>query len=368
MKSAARVENYDVLENDPEEKRAIFRAEWEAGRTAKTRPRQLLEAERKTDLVLSFVGEDEGAAIRAELARLRALLGEKSKFGPEVDELNKVLFNSIDRALERRGAESRSESDPSEIVRRLANSYVRTTAPPLPPFVDIKPGRFLMGTPPTEAERGEDEVLHSALLTRGYAIATTEVTQRLWHHVMGTNPAYFSQKVHCPVDHQEVDGIGVCPNLPVERVSWEEIQDFLTALNRLAADGQKYRLPTEAEWEYAARAGTGTAFSFGDDASELPRYGWHWANSGGQPHPVATLKPNPWGLFDVHGNVWEWVRDAHEPSSGADQVDPMGPVSGENRVCKGGCWYCNPRGLRSGYRGWGPREGHSDVVGFRLAR
>lgn len=132
--------------------------------------------------------------------------------------------------------------------------------------------------------------------------------------------------------------------------------------------GQDYRLLTEAQWEYACRAGSGGDYCFGDSEEELGAYAWYRENAGGQTHPIGTLKPNAWGLYDMHGNVWEWVADWYEPYPSDSQVDPSGPESGSLRVIRGGSWDLSAGGCRSAYRsGAGPglRDPH---LGFRLAR
>ena len=147
------------------------------------------------------------------------------------------------------------------------------------------------------------------------------MTQGQWQAVMGSNPSQFTGD----------------PNRPVENVSWDDVQEFIRRLNAREG-GATYRLPTEAEWEYAARAGTTTRWSFGDDASQLGRYAWHDGNAGGQTHPVGQLQPNPWGLYDMHGNVWEWVQDWYGKYASGTAVDPAGPSSGSYHVFRGGGW------------------------------
>jgi formylglycine-generating enzyme required for sulfatase activity len=151
-------------------------------------------------------------------------------------------------------------------------------------------------------------------------------------------------------------------------VSWDDAQDFINRLNQ--KEGHKrYRLPTEAEWEYAARAGTTSTYSFGDDASQLGRYAWHGDNSGDTTHPVGQKQPNAWGLYDMHGNVWEWVQDWYGEKyySGSPSTDPRGPSSGSNRVSRGGCLIIVAPPCRSAFR-FGFSPGRRDgLLGFRLA-
>jgi formylglycine-generating enzyme required for sulfatase activity len=159
----------------------------------------------------------------------------------------------------------------------------------------------------------------------------------------------------------------------VEQVSWEEARAFCDKLNALEeprSGGDRYRLPTEAEWEYACRAGSTTRFSFGDDAAGLGDYAWFSDNSGSQTHPVGQKRPNAWGLYDMHGNVFEWCEDRYEANYYANSpgADPLGPSGASDRVIQGGCWFGNPRFARSAYRGWCAPGFRDDGVGFRLAR
>jgi formylglycine-generating enzyme required for sulfatase activity len=153
----------------------------------------------------------------------------------------------------------------------------------------------------------------------------------------------------------------------VENVSWDQVQEFVSKLNA-GEKGPKYRLPTEAEWEYAARAGTTTAYSFGDDTRQLGEYAWYSENAGNTTHSVGQKKPNPWGLYDMHGNVWEWVQDWYGPYTAAAAVDPAGPSSGSNRVIRGGCWYFVAGYCRSAYRFLFAPGYRLDYLGFRLLR
>ncbi|OFZ78482.1 MAG: hypothetical protein A2583_10830, partial [Bdellovibrionales bacterium RIFOXYD1_FULL_53_11] len=197
-------------------------------------------------------------------------------------------------------------------------------------FVYIAPGTFMMGSPSSEAGRFNNEDHHKVTITKGFELQTTEVTQAQWEAVMGVNPSNFKGA-----------------DRPVEKVSWNDAQAFIEKLNA-QNDGYRYRLPTEAEWEYAARAGTKTAYSFGDNASLLGEYAWYDGNSGNETHAVASKKPNAWGLYDMHGNVWELVEDYYTASLGTSSVtDPKGPSSGDYRVIRGGSWDCYARNLRS---------------------
>ena len=219
-------------------------------------------------------------------------------------------------------------------------------------FVLVEPGTFEMGSPATEPGRDDDETLHRVTLSQPYYLGKYEVTQGQWAAVMGSNPSSFS---NCG------------RNCPVEAVSWEDAQGFIEELN-LREGVTVYRLPTEAEWEYAARAGTQTAYHFGNATNRLGQYGWYDENSGNRTHPVGQKRPNAFGLYDMLGNVWEWVHDWYGDYPHGAVTDPRGPSSGANRVPRGGSWsdsarYCrvaNRYRISPGNRGY--------ILGFRLAR
>ena len=222
-------------------------------------------------------------------------------------------------------------------------------------FVFSAPGNFLMGSPQTEPERDPIERQHRVTLSRGFYLQTTEVTQGQWKAVMsGQNPAGFSQ---CGDD------------CPVDALSWELIQSFLARINKLDKDNT-YRLPTEAEWEYAARAGTTTAFATGKCLTtqqaningETPMPGCPNGPFSISPVKVASYAPNAWGLHDMHGNVWEMTQDWFAPYPDKDVTDPTGPASGEFRVVRGASWRMDPKFARSANRFQNIR----DFAGVRL--
>jgi formylglycine-generating enzyme required for sulfatase activity len=175
---------------------------------------------------------------------------------------------------------------------------------------------------------------------------------------MGTNPSEFRGD----------------PNRPVDNVSWHDAVEFCRRLSELLAEKEAraaYRLPTEAEWEYACRAGTTTRYGFGDDAKDLGLYGAWRSTSQGQSRPVGGLQPNAWGLLDMHGNLWEWCADWYAPAYYAESPtdDPQGPDSGSVCVLRGGSWQSSaPTILRSAYRGGGGPNDKNRCLGFRVAR
>jgi formylglycine-generating enzyme required for sulfatase activity len=198
----------------------------------------------------------------------------------------------------------------------------------------IPSGRFTMGSPSSEPDRYSDEVQHEAVLTRGFFLAETECTQGQWESVMGGNPSNFKGTER-----------------PVEQVSWGEAEEYcrkLTAKQRaegILGDGWEWRLPTEAEWEYAARAGT-----TGPRYGELGTIAWYSGNSGSETHPVKQKTANAWGLYDMMGNVWEWCADWSGDYSTGSVTDPTGPSSGSYRVSRGGGWFDVAGGARSANR------------------
>lgn len=210
-------------------------------------------------------------------------------------------------------------------------------------FMEIPTGSFRMGS--TEFFDSEKPV-HKVKISEAFYLGKYEVTQAQWQVVMGNNPSYFKGD-----------------NLPVENVSWEDVQEFIAKLNR-KGEGT-YRLPTEAEWEYACRAGTS-----GDYAGNLDEMGWYEGNSERKTHPVGQKKPNGWGLYDMHGNVWEWCEDWYDGGyyARSPNSDPKGPSEGSTRVARGGgcdfpsvaCRSATRYGFRPVLRG--------NTLGFRLVR
>ena len=242
-------------------------------------------------------------------------------------------------------------------------------------FVPISTGReFIMGSPDTNeieaVNRGgsRTKLAHqvAVYLTRDFEIQTTEVTQEQWFEVMEGNPSYWKEKRHCPNRHQIIGTVKLCPNNAVEQVSWHDVQDFIVKLNQQKNDGYTYRLPTEAEWEYAARAGTETAYFFGDNPSDLGVYSWYWGNLEIKTQRVGQKLPNPWRLRDIYGNVNEWVQDYYNEDLPGG-TDPL-QNSGVERVARGGSFVSDEISLRSAARAsWEP-ESRESAIGFRLVR
>jgi formylglycine-generating enzyme required for sulfatase activity len=219
-------------------------------------------------------------------------------------------------------------------------------------FMLIPAGEFMMGSSATDKRVLDNErPQHRVTISKPFYLGKFEVTQGQWEAVMGNNPSYFKGRKN-----------------PVEQVSWDDVQVFIQRLNQKEGT-KKYRLPTEAEWEYAARAGTTSTYSFGNDARSLGQYAWYEGNSGKKTHPVGQKEPNAWGLYDMHGNVREWVQDWYGERyySSSPPTDPKGPSSGSLRVFRGGGWLSFAGGCRSACR-FDFRPGYrGDGGGFRLA-
>lgn len=235
-------------------------------------------------------------------------------------------------------------------------------APAVPPSIETltnsigirfnlcRSGSFTMGY---ANGLGAESPPHAVAITKPFYIGIFEVTNAQWKQVMGSVPSKWKEDAH-----------------PVEQVSWEEAVEFCRKLSALPEErnaGRVYRLPTEAEWEYACRAGTTTKFSFGDDEKLFGDYGWFGDNSGKQTHPVGQKEPNAWGLYDMHGNVLEWCSDWNGIYPDGEVTNPQGPSSGSDRVVRGGCWLSSAWICRSALRYWDDPSRRIYSLGFRLA-
>jgi formylglycine-generating enzyme required for sulfatase activity len=224
----------------------------------------------------------------------------------------------------------------------------------------IPAGTFLMGSPEGEEGRYDREHQHKVTITKAFYMQTTEVTQSQWTAVMGTEP------------WKGEDYVKEGDNYPAVYVSWDDAVAYCKKLSE--KEGKTYRLPTEAEWEYACRAGTKTTWSFGDDEKDLGDYAWYDGNAldidEKYAHQVGQKTPNAFGLYDMHGNVWEWCHDYYGQYyyKESSEKDPPGPASGSSRVSRGGSWVFNSRYTRSAVRKWDDADYRSDNFGFRLVR
>ena len=215
-------------------------------------------------------------------------------------------------------------------------------------MVKVEAGSFNMGATPEMQNPDEDEKpVHRVTLTNNYYIGKYEVTQALWQAVMGSNPSYFKGD-----------------DLPVEQVSWNDCQDFISKLN--AMTGKRFRLPSEAEWEYAARGGKKSRGYQYSGSNTLGDVAWYEGNSGSKTHAVGTKQPNELGIYDMTGNVYEWCQDWYGSYSSSPQTNPIGAVSGSCRVYRGGCWVSSARNCRTSYRGRRTPDFRYGFLGLRL--
>jgi formylglycine-generating enzyme required for sulfatase activity len=224
-------------------------------------------------------------------------------------------------------------------------------------FVRIEAGQFTMGSPQTEPGHRPEETQHRVTITHAFSMSTTEVTQRQWMRVMGSNPSHFKGN----------------PDQPVERVTWNDVHEFLRRLN--ARGKGTYRLPTEAEWEYACRAGSERAYAFGarlssSQANYDARYPLPGQAPGiyrGKTTPVGTFERNAWGVYDMHGNVWEWCEDDYCPYP-PQATDPLARCGGQLQVIRGGSWYFNADSARGALRYTHARDLKGFSIGFRVVK
>jgi formylglycine-generating enzyme required for sulfatase activity len=250
----------------------------------------------------------------------------------------KMLLAKVDKALEKAGGPpAKNRAMTLDLGGKVTMKLVRIPA-----------GKFMMGTPDDEPGRnGNEGPQHLVEISRSFYMGVYEVTQAQYEAVMGKNPRFKA------------------PDNPVDGMSGDDAAEFCKTLSKRT--GKSIRLPSEAEWEYACRAGTTTAYSFGNDPGKAGDYAWFYANANGKTHPVGQKKPNPWGLYDMCGNVWEWCSDWYAGSyAKAKPVDPHGPDSGKEKVLRGGSYWKAPVEFRSAYRGASPPHGPWEDRGFRV--
>ena len=263
-------------------------------------------------------------------------------------------FEPLPRVSDPQSALTGDDKSPAESDDAVPQEIVNSVGMKL---TLIPAGEFLMGSPEGEELRSPEEHQHRVRITKPFYLGVYEVTQAEYERVMGSNPSHFKES-----------GL----DAPVERVMWVDAYEFCRRLSAMPEEqqgGRVYRLPTEAEWEYACRAGTTTAWYYGDDQSDLPNVAWFDQNSGEQTHPVGKKAPNGWGLYDMHGNVWEWCWDWFEEdyyeSSPID--DPKGPSEVSFRVMRGGSWLGKLEACRSAFRGRYEPSSPYFNLGFRAA-
>jgi formylglycine-generating enzyme required for sulfatase activity len=301
-----------------------------------------LEFRSKQTVNLSAWDGDTNSFVFQNLVRnLRKILGQPARLKP----LQPIIPATHEpEPPELKSAEGQPEPEP-QVTKELTNSLGMH-------FVLIPAGTFLMGSE-IAADGDEDErPQHQVTFSQPFYLQTTPVTQGQWKRLMGENPSLFHE---CGED------------CPVENVSWDDAQECIKKLNQMEKTDQ-YRLPTEAQWEYACRAGSTQSYCFGEGEAELGQYAWYADNSQKSTHPVGRLKPNAWGLYDMHGNVYEWCQNWFGEYPPGPVTDPKGPRAGKYRVLRGGSWDGEAGDVRSAYRHrLTPtyRYGHE---GFRVAR
>jgi len=261
------------------------------------------------------------------------------------------------------GKTSSESLDEASDLEGTSDTALPTEQPLAMTFKEIPAGTFMMGSPETERYRSDDEHQHKVTISKAFDMQTTEVTQSQWKAVMGTEPwkkekdSYFVKEG---------------PNYPANYISWDDAVAYCKKLS--GKEGKTYRLPTEAEWEYACRAGTKTAWSFGDDANAVGDFAWHDKNASRirahYPHHVGLKKPNAFGLFDMHGNVREFCNDYYAGNyyTQSPETDPAGPTAVSFRVIRGGCFGDPVPHLRSASRHPDDFVDNFGIIGFRVVR
>ena len=274
--------------------------------------------------------------------RYLTLVGRDSEFYREALE----LLNAAESGkADAEAAAAQAEADARAAAEAAMRSAGETQLFDGIEFVWVPAGEFRMGSTNSAADDDEQPVTR-VRISRGFWLGKYEITQAEWQAAVGTNPSEFS-------------GCGLCP---VETVSWYDVQDFVRRLNGRAG-GDFYRLPTEAEWEYAARAGT-----TGDRHEDVDAVAWYDANSDGRTHAVGLKAPNPWGLHDMLGNAWEWVADWYGAYPGGTATDPRGAAAGSGRTVRGGGWNMFAGGARAPGRVFEEPTYRGNQLGFRLVR
>ena len=315
-------------------------------------------------------------ALKDDLIKVENKLGDNAQLEQVVREINSKIDKLVDEVIDSNKLTIYVYStQKAHFVFNILRAFAISRVSPFK--LKRIPGKsFTMGSPPDESGRHRNENQVNVTISKDFEIMTTEVTQRQWFDVMGYNPSFFKDKDDCH-NHVTIKGEKLCPSHPVERVTWTDVQSYIKKLNDMNGVSGCYgtpqdtfgcyRLPTEAEWELAARGGTATPYFFGNNASLLGKYAWYRKNSGGRTYQVGLKEPNPYGLYDMSGNLWEWVQDKYGRNLPGG-TDPL-PISSElGRVFRGGSWFNFARGLRSAFRSAGGLGYRHLNVGFRLVR
>ena len=278
---------------------------------------------------------------QAAAQRLTELAGQVESVTRDLREARSELDAAREEIAALATASPAAAADDTEPPRTWTNSLDMA-------FALIPAGSFEMGS---DSGDDDEQPVHTVTISKPFYIGQFEVTQAQWHAVMESDPSQFTGD----------------PNRPVESVSWNDAREFVSKLNAMEP-GATYRLPTEAEWEYAARAGSAAAYAFGDDAAQLDAYGWYADNAGNTTHPVGEKQPNAWGVHDMYGGVWEWVQDRYGAYPSEAATESVGPPPGNRRVIRGGSWLASAEDCRTASRSHAHPAFRGAHVGFRLVR
>ena len=319
-------------------------------------------------------------ALKDDLSEVENKLGDNAQLEQVVRKINSKIDKLIDEVIDSNKLTIYVYStQKAHFVFNILRAFTISRVSPFK--LKRIPGKsFTMGSPPDESGRHRDENQVNVTISKDFEIMTTEVTQRQWFDVMGYNPSYFKNTDDCH-NHVIIKAEKLCPSHPVERVSWTDIQRYIKKLNDMNGVSGCYgtpqdafgcyRLPTEAEWELAARGGTATSYFFGNNASLLDKYAWYGKNSRGRTHRrthrVELKKANPYGLYDMSGNAWEWVQDKYGKNL-LGGTNPLHSSSRSYRVIRGGSWSADAQYLRSANRVSVRPGSGGNFVGFRLVR
>ena len=278
---------------------------------------------------------------QAATQRLTELAGQVESVTRDLREARSELDAAREEIAALATASPAAAADDTEPPRTWTNSLDMA-------FALIPAGSFEMGSDSGDAD---EQPVHTVTISKPFYIGQFEVTQAQWHAVMESDPSQFAGD----------------PSRPVESISWNDARAFIAKLNAMEP-GKTYRLPTEAEWEYAARAGSAAAYAFGDDPAQLDAYAWYTDNADNTTHPVGEKRPNAWGVYAMHGGVWEWVQERYGAYPSEAATESVGPPPGNRRVIRGGSWLASAEDCRAASRSHAHPAFRGAHVGFRLVR
>ncbi len=334
----------------------------------------LVQLQKEKDKILRFINfycgtvsvKNDCAAQNMDVEEFKTLVEKIDRASPGeefISSMNESIDKLVDNVIGKEEITNYKFSDASDsIAYQILRSYLSQNNLEMGTFL-IPAGSFTVGSPKTELGRRNNENQFDVTILKAFEMGSTAVTQYQWWSIMGTNPSYFSKPKNCPETYAVRDGVGICPSLPVETVSWNQVQDFITKLNSQDLKYQ-YRLPSDEEWESAARGGTQTAYFFGDDRSKLDQYAWYNANSDNHTHPVAKKDNNPFGMFDIYGNVAQWTQTVRPKVIAPEKEKDIVYTTGT----RGGSYQDAALDLRSAAISSKPPNYYYPTVGFRLIR